>query len=84
MDDNGTKQFVCKGGGIITEHLAEHWFLTEKTALKYKIEYMKSLLRDKNITNKRKTVAIRNKLHETIHSKRVKNLMLEDFPEIFI
>lgn len=86
--ENTSIGFQVKGGGVIFSTQLKFWFIDERSALVYKIKYMKQWLKNnrnrKSIRGYATTTEIEAKFRTIMMSKKVLKLLLETNPELFI
>lgn len=86
--ENASIGFQVKGGGVIFSTQLKFWFIDERSALVYKIKYMKQWIKDnrnkKSIRGYATTSEIEAKFRTIMMSKKVRKLLLETNPELFI
>jgi hypothetical protein len=86
---DGVIGFHCNDGGIITLKHRKYWFLTERDALSYKIIYMKEHINSgiqayRLPSIRAKAEIAQGKFNIVMNSKRVRRLLLDSHPELFV
>ncbi len=86
--DGGVKGFQCAGGGVISYNFIKYWFINERDALIDKLKYMKQWIHNnkdkKSVKGWSTQSQIENKFRTIMLSKKVRKLLLDSNPELFI